>query len=342
MTIHFYLPKKALNDATIYYTDLIKRAFIEEKNNVVYQNENNFKINKTEYIFTIRVRDFINVFFRTRSKNIIHWSQGIGPEEYLQTNNYTIKAYVVSFLFSVVEFITLRKTMFNIFVSEAMKKHYERKYFKKIDNYLVIPCYNKHLNKQFFDQKIKKNLSFVYAGSLDTWQCFGETIKLFKKINELENQATLTILTKQVEKAEAELKKHSVLNADAKYVLLENLDLELSKYQYGFLLREDHIINRVSTPTKMNSYLANGLIPIYTEVVDSFNKNIDLKKFEIKFKITDDFSEIAEQIVEQNNTINYDQFFDVCEQNFNNYYDDEYNILLLKKKMVMISKNSKF
>lgn len=341
MKIHFYIPTKAINDATQYYVDLIKQALTLNNSEVIFHQDMKFDFDKSDFFLTIRVRDFITIYLRTRSKKIMHWSQGVGPEEYLQTNNYTVKAQIVSFLFSVVEMITLRKALFNIFVSEAMHQHYERKYRQKIVNYCVIPCYNKHLNKNYFDKNIKTNLSFVYAGSLDSWQCFEKTLKLFKNINEINKNASLTLLTKDIQKAKEICNIQDVKNVNIKYVQLKDLDSELSKHQYGFLLRENNIINNVATPTKFNSYLAAGIIPIFTDVIYSFNENINLENYELKFNINDDFKAIAKKICDHSLDLNYINFFTICEQNFKNYYNDESNILLLKFFLVIIDNNSK-
>jgi hypothetical protein len=99
LRIIFYLPEKSLNDATIYYVDLISKAFTQENFKVAIFNNLDFHYNKTDYILTIRVRDFISAYLRKRSGRVIMWFQGIGPEEYLMINNYSIKAKTISFLF---------------------------------------------------------------------------------------------------------------------------------------------------------------------------------------------------------------------------------------------------
>ncbi|MFH4294131.1 hypothetical protein WAJ58_23570, partial [Acinetobacter baumannii] len=73
-----------------------------------------------------------------------------------------------------------------------------------------------------------------------------------------------------------------------KYVSLENLDTELLKYKYGFLIRENHIVNNVATPTKMNSYLANGIIPIYLSFIDHFKVNFNEYDFIVAKEKTQD------------------------------------------------------
>lgn len=338
MKAKFYLPEKSLNDATIYYVNLIKTAFIKENIEVETYNTLDFENKKTDYIVTIRVRDFINVYLKTRSNKIIMWFQGVSPEEYLMINNYSFKAKIVSFLFSSVERLTIKLSFFNFFVSNAMKVHYNNKFNYDANNYSIIPCYNKYLNKACFKEVIKKEDSFVYAGSLFTWQCFEKTIELYSQIEKKNNNASLTILTKEIDEANIIINKYKIENYSVYYVPLEKLDDELSKFKYGFLLRENDLINNVSTPTKMNSYLSVGLIPIYTNVIQSFEENIKLGKFEIKLNHEDTILQMTDKILQHDKIINYDMFYNVCLDIFQSYYCDDYNILSFKQ---FLSKNKK-
>ncbi len=42
----------------------------------------------------------------------------------------------------------------------------------------------------------------------------------------------------------------------------EELAAKLSQFEFGLILREDSIVNQVSSPTKMAEYLSHGVIPI--------------------------------------------------------------------------------
>ena len=117
----------------------------------------------------------------------------------------------------------------------------------------------------------------MYAGSLSAWQNIDETLKIFKQIENIIPEATLTLLTEEKIKAQALIKQYDIQNAMVRYVSLNNLNEELLKHKYGFLLRKDIKVNNVSTPTKMNSYLSSGVIPIYSDAIKDFSKHINLK-----------------------------------------------------------------
>ena len=143
-----------------------------------------------------------------------------------------------------------------------------------------MPCFNQELDRpSFFDSKYNTP-SFVYTGNLAAWQCFEPMIKLFSEIKKNLPSASLSIYTKDQEKAKEILSKYGV-NAEIKYVPFQILSQEIRRFKYGFIIREDIEINRVATPTKMNSYMACGVIPIYTNVVGAFQENLSCLKYAI-------------------------------------------------------------
>lgn len=141
-----------------------------------------------------------------------------------------------------------------------------------------MPCFNDVLDESTICKEHYENPSFVYAGGLQKWQCFDKTLDLFKKIQEIIPNATLTIFTGAIEQAKAEMSKRGI-NGEAKYVPYQELNKEMSKIKYGFLIREDNEVNRVATPTKMSSYLASGVIPVFSTVIHDFDKNLECYKY---------------------------------------------------------------
>jgi hypothetical protein len=180
-----------------------------------------------------------------------------------------------------------------------MKEHYERKYHISLSNYCIIPCFNKQIDANAFNypNKYAKN-SFVYAGAIYGWQCLPETIELFKSIQNYLPDCSLSILTKDTEAASKIVKNSGAKNVAIKYVPIEQLNDELSKYKFGFLIREDNAVNNVATPTKFNTYLALGLIPIITDVIHDFSYYINKMKYIISLKPNQDYDAQAKKIVQ--------------------------------------------
>ena len=322
--VYFYLPKGTLNDATEYYCNIIKRAF-KQKGYIIETRDLLFKVKHDVYIVAITPANAYQIKKKNPKSRLVTWFQGVGPEEYIMLHGKTVKSFLVKKLSEYWERKALTQSDIRIFVSEAMLDHYKSKYQIPIDNYLIIPCYNKALNKDLIIDNSSKyeNLSFVYAGSLYKWQCIEKTLEVFREVEKIDSSAHLTLLTKDETEAKQMVESSGIKNFDVKYVPLEYLDKELTKYKYGFLLREDNIVNRVATPTKMNSYLSVGTVPIYSNVVDSFKKNLDLTAFQVSIGIEESSKEIAQKIINQHRCeIDSGQFISKLEENFNRYYND--------------------
>lgn len=323
--VYFYLPKNTLNDATIYYTNLLKKTFVRAGYYIIVK-DSLFKAKKSCYIVAIRPGDAYQITKKNPNCKLLNWFQGVGPEEYIMLHGKTLKSFFVKKICEFWERKALANSDICLFVSDAMKQHYQKKYSILFKDSLIIPCYNKALREDLIQKNQNKfnKLSFVYAGGLFAWQCIDKTLEVFKYIEEIDHSAHMTILTKEINEALKLIEKFRIKNIDVKYVELNYLDEELAKYKYGFLLRENNLVNNVATPTKMNSYLSVGVIPIYTDVVDSFNKNINLNDFQMRLNDQLSSKEIAlETLKHHTKKIVITDFIETLNKVFNNYYNDE-------------------
>lgn len=339
----FYLPDSALNDATIFYCNLVRKACEYLDINVKDITEKELCNVKPEALtFTIRLTDYFKI--AKYSRHNMFWFQGIVPEEILLLKGRGLKNRFMYFYVSFKERRVLKAALLNIFVSDAMRDHYLTKYrINQLENYVVIPCYNQILDYNIHQKDERyNNLTFVYAGSLSTWQCVEESLQIFQRIQLQEPSATFTILTNHKDEISRLIKKYGVSNVFTDYVALSDLQEYLSKFKYSFLLRRKDVVNEVSTPTKMNSYLASGLIPIYTDVVSSFEKNIDLGEYGVKVSLErDELDTIAKRILSHHNLkINTIGLVECLERLFTSYYNDEtyVNQLALQIKKLWLQK----
>ena len=316
--IIFFLPKKTMNEATVYYVDILKQGFIKAGYRVE-ETENLSDLKNFNRIFVMSAKwCFIVKLFNPKAK-IVTWFQGLGAEEALMTKNSLVRKR----LWNCVEFFALKFSWINIYVSERMHKYYMDTYRVKNKNFFIMPCFNKKLNENAFSVVNKyANPSFVYAGGMDKWQCIEETLDIFCQIEENIPAASLTLLTKDKAKAEELIKKYNIKNYKISFVSLENLDAELMKHKYGFLIRQDHIVNNVSTPTKMNSYLANGIIPIYTNAIDDFNWKLSGLKSCIQLNCDNRIEQWVQEIItyERFSSIDSIEFKREMELIFEKYY----------------------
>lgn len=298
MNIKIYTRKNDPNDAVNYYLQLIKQA-LEEKYSVCVMSVSSIKnIGRDDVVVTISPAAYFLLLLKNPKQKIIYWFQGIAAEELAYLYSGLKNALKVK-LFTYLEHRILKRSLLVVFVSESMRLYYRRKCGYDKTNYVIIPCFNKQktvsISQILGNNKHKYDTpSFVYAGSVNQWQCIEETVYLFSLIKKRIEHATLTLLTADKEGAQRILEAYNV-SAEIKYIPLNELDKELQKYKYGFILRRDIPLNRVSTPTKLSSYLANGVIPIYSTVIDSFQEPLADKHYAIPADVND-LSGLCEQV----------------------------------------------
>lgn len=271
-------------------------------------------------------------------KNICTWYQGVVPEERRMQGCSLFKVW----LHTLVEKKSLSVTKFFFLVSESLKKHYQNKYGVKIDTSCcaLIPCFNEQRAfSNCFLQGTKKPFSFVYSGGLGVWQCFDKTLDVFKEIKSTIPTATLDIYTYQVDKAKSTVELNGIKDVEVRYVPKEEMNNALSDKMFGFVLRDDNIVNRVATPTKFSNYIANGIIPIFSSCVEDFAMASHAMKYSIPIKFFS-VKDIAEKVILSAKSIveTYDceEHKRECDKIFATYYSEERYIKETSKKIKVL------
>lgn len=279
MDYKILVDKRDVNDATSFYIDIIKCAVAKAGNNVcIIYSISNLKDNDVAVV--VKVTTAYRVLKKNKLQKMIIWLQGIQPEEMLMSDTILYKKIYYYLALRYLEWKAFKHIPFMIYVSERMKKHYENKFGLGGRLSFIIPCFNLELDEKSFDDKERyKRQKFVYAGSLDAWQCFEKTLNVFSKVKEKMKNASLMILTKDTENARFMVQKHNLEDVEIKYIPKELIQAELKKYKYGFIIREDIEVNRVATPTKLNSYMASGVIPIVSDSLTDFVNNTSKCKY---------------------------------------------------------------
>ncbi|EOX4341819.1 hypothetical protein [Vibrio cholerae] len=225
-------------------------------------------LDKERRYFTSEFLSVLIVKLFSPLSKVTYWVQGSIPDESYMRNKSKIRYYVSSAL----EFVGLTLSNEHIFVSDAMRSFYYRKYpildfIKK--RHCIVPC-SSRLSYQSCD-KIKD--SYLYLGGMDPWQSFDKICDIFNEINSFKPNAVFSIITRDKEKALKTLNLKNVKNF--KVITINdslNLSKEISKYEYGFLIRDDSNVNKVASPIKLGEYLSCGVRPIITSVVSAFEE----------------------------------------------------------------------
>ena len=265
-------------------------------------------VGEAKHLFALYVLGF---------RKFIFWAQGVvGAESYMRHHSI-IRFKILSWL----ERFALKSSKICLCVSNTQRKYYEKNYHLSLHSKcLVMPCFNTKLYKQsFFIPNKYKNNVFCYIGSLAVWQCFEETVAFYARIEMMsQNKCMLKIYTKEIEKAKEIVESYHVQNYWIDYVPHEELNHALADCKFGFLLRKDNIVNNVATPTKMSTYLANGIMPIFSECIKDFSGLVDRYKYLISLSGQEDVYKVLE-LMEQD--IQSEQVY----REYNKVYDEYYN-----------------
>jgi len=204
-----------------------------------------------------------------KNKNLILDFHGVVPEEL----EY-MKKYFKSIFLTYVEKIAIRYTSHIIFVTESMKNYISDKYKSAKYNAHVLNIFSKNVFRAVNTDELdslrdkykinKEDVVFIYSGNTQKWQNIDLMLSCINKIKNVKNYKFI-ILTGEIEIIKNKLKEFSLSEKDniiIDMVSPEELGNFYSIAHYGFVLRDEHILNHVANPTKLVEYMYYGIIPI--------------------------------------------------------------------------------
>jgi hypothetical protein len=246
------------------------------------------------------------------------WMQGLFPEEARLHFSSRSREWLWRFF----ERVSLPRLQGVLLVSQAMRQHFEARYPALDLMSFVMPCVNANLQPEYFFRPQKYILpNFVYAGSLHKWQCFPQTLSLFKAVKSSLGSAQLSVFTSEVALARKMVHEAGLEAVSVAQVPLSQLQLRLADFKYGFVLREEHLVNQVATPTKVSSYMAAGVIPVMTRAMHDYNKILgSVRPMILSAQL--DIQEIACEIVRLHGTpMNPEEVLQEYRHVFETYFD---------------------
>ena len=271
------------------YIDIVKKDY---PNSPIYSYSSllnlAFKLVKLDasYIFSPVMFTTVSTLLAkifTRKK-IFYWVQGAVPEESFLRHSSKVRYYFLS----TIEYLALLISHKNIFVSTEMKSYLERKTKRAFTHSVIVPC----ISEFSYDGSAKEKDSFVYIGGMSAWQRVDIMLQMFNEILKLKPHAHLYIATLEKDKAHQEVKKH-LESSNIKSVTVlsinnrEEIPHFLSTKEYGFLIREDIVVNNVSSPIKLAEYLSCGVNLIISDAVSSYASIVEEESAGIKISSND-------------------------------------------------------
>jgi len=195
----------------------------------------------------------------------------------------------------------IRDVDLRIMVSESMNAYYKAKYNLPDQSYQLIPCcvhsgeYEMTWEERVRIRKEKKiNNRFVvlYLGTLSVWQWPEAMFNMFSRLHKQMSDCLFYLLIPESDHEQAMEFIQQYQLPENSFILEEVPHSEVGKIigiaDAGVLLREDHPVNRVSSPTKFGEYLAAGLPVILTDGIGDYSDMVHEFKIGINLKIDGD------------------------------------------------------
>lgn len=205
------------------------------------------------------------------------------------------------------------KADYRMAVSESLVNYWREEYGYKGNEHVVIPC---TLDSKYFSadsefsseevMRIRKELQvseqdvlLAYAGSTAPWQSFALMESFLMPLMEKDERVKMLFLSKETTDIKRLMKRFPG-RIIQKWVEHKEVLHYLSAADYGLLLREASVTNKVASPTKFAEYLFSGLQILITEDLGDFSsfilekhcglllknqqRDMHLKRTEMKFR----------------------------------------------------------
>ena len=254
---------------------------------------------------------------------------GVVPEESVYDNLCKIGDKNYNYL-KLIEKKALNESHSIICVSNRFKRYLIDSFGIDQNRISVVPCCVNDIPQNInmaIREKIRRELSInskkviIYAGSIVKYQCVNEMIRIFSKLRQYDNDFFFLFLSAYNNYGSIKQLFNNVGVSDEYYKLLSVKQSEVYDYlcaaDFGMLIRDNDLLNKVSCPTKMAEYLMAGLPIIATSSVGDIKdvkSNVILCEFE-------DITE--EDFIKQ--ICNYDISVATRKNNFNTAYNYLFN-----------------
>lgn len=190
-----------------------------------------------------------------------------------------------------IESEALRKCKTAIAVSEALVNYWRSEFNYTENKHAVIPC---TLRSDFrYSEPTSNNnkIRIVFAGGSGPWQNLTRLSELLLPVFNKRADISLTLMVKNIP-ADFELAKQFPERVTQKWVSESEVPQILSQCDYGWLVRDDSITNKVASPVKFAEYLAAGLRIIISESLGDFSEFVSRNNCGVVLTATTDLSDL--------------------------------------------------
>jgi len=180
---------------------------------------------------------------------------GVVPEEFRMHNDF-----FSALIYDKEERLAVKKAGIVIMVTDAMRHYFEQKFrsdFRaRVVEFPMFPSFDPYIaSRPLVDGKP----IVIYAGGLHKWQQVSKMIDAIIKTSDYCLHHFYCPEPDAIRAMLPETLYSSVIIGAKPHAELMKIYMQC---HYGFILREDIVVNRVACPTKLVEYLAMGIIPI--------------------------------------------------------------------------------
>lgn len=189
--------------------------------------------------------------------HVVFDAHGIVPEE-LGQEGQTRAAR----LFAFAEGRVLRRCNTLVCVTRSMLAHFKAKHGDRPDREEIVlpilPRLGKAADASNALQAARPDDNVIYAGGMQVWQ------NVDKMLDAAQTQPGMryTFLTGDLQRFQRRLADAGIASATCLSVSPEAVKDFYLTHQYGFILRDEVLVNQVACPTKLVEYLYWGVLPI--------------------------------------------------------------------------------
>lgn len=196
--------------------------------------------------------------------HIITDMHGVVPEE-LQLSGKPLASRLMSF----VEQIVVKRSAAMVFVTDAMRRHFKKKYsLEGQPCTYVIPILTR---EEPVRRQVRRNPKLViYAGGLHVWQ---RVDQMLDAVEQTKREFNFLFLTGEADRLRAKLNGRRLTEVGVDSVPKAQVFEYYERASLGFILREECVVNRVACPTKLVEYMWAGVVPIVEQpLIGDFNE----------------------------------------------------------------------
>ena len=210
------------------------------------------------------------------TKKVIFDARAVEYEQFKEYKIVNDKSFLENFFD--IEKKAVLKSDYRLAVSHMLVNYWKEKFNFSNEDYSVIPTTLNSLHLKNFKKIKRENLGyekndiiFVYSGSTSDWQSFSKIIFFTKKILERNKIYKLLILSKKTEIVIEFIKKFPNQISIKWFDPIDVIQV-LKICDYGLLIREKSITNKVASPVKFAEYLFAGLKIIISPNVGDYSR----------------------------------------------------------------------